>query len=241
MTEGQRKMNIGPKAATPGGSFTSRDKILGDIDEQKLRSMENAQSDAKQAKTDADEKERLDAIDNLLPKEVGSSFGEVSYAMFKERYETVWTQVADKMHLSRGFCIYEWEVAPDVSVMIRTLKTGEMKFLRRFTPVTDPAEDPAKYLDEDALFRNARFVIAVTRFDGQELPDVDVPKARILTQDIVTAWMNDTPVSDRFDWVYDIPEELGDKIAGVFVDLSIAYRFALQENLKNQFAPPSPM
>ena len=242
MPEEQKKVKItAPRAATPGGSFMSREKVLGDIQEQKIRELETAQTNAKEAKATEDEQKRLDAINKLLPEHVASSIGEVPYDFFKAQFQTVWDQVAEKTHLSSGYCTYDWEVAPGVSVTIRTLKSGEMKFLRRFTPITDPSEDPAQYMDEDSLFRNVRFVIALMSFDSYELPALSIPKSRRLTKEMIDEWMQDAQVNDRFDWVDDLPEELGDKISGVFVDLSLAYRFALQENLKNQFAPPSPM
>ena len=238
MSDEQKRPKIAP-TASPGGSFTSREKILGDIQEEKIRELENAQADAKKAKAEADEAERIKAIDKLLPPDVSASFGELPYAIFKERYQTVWNQVSEKTHLTRGWCDYTFEAAPNLQATIRTLKSKEMKFLRRFTPTTDPAENPAAYMDEDSLFRNARFEIAVTTFAGTHRPAVEIPKKRVHTEKDVEEWMNSKPVADRFDWVGDLPEELTDTIAGIFMDLSLAYRFALQENLKNQFAPLS--
>jgi hypothetical protein len=237
MSSEQRRPKIGPTA--PTGSFTSKEKIVDKIQEDKIRELENAQADAKKAEAEAAEQRRIEAIDKLLPKEVNASFGEVPFEFFKERFQTVWTQIAEKTHLTRGFCTYTFDVAPGLSVTIRTLKSGEMKFLRRFTPTTDPAENPAQYMDEDSLFRNVRFVIAVTEFDGNPMPDIEIPKKRLLKDEDLEEWLGTKAVADRFDWVDDLPEELTDAVAGTFVDLSIAYRNALQENLKNQFAPPS--
>lgn len=239
MSDAPKQVKIGPKATTPAGSFMSRDKILGDIDEAKLRSLESSQVDAKEAKATAEEQKRIDEIDALLPKDVPSSIGEVSYAFFKQRFQTVWDQVAEKTHLTSGYCTYTWEVAPGVNVTIRTMKSGEMKFLRLFTPTTDPVEDAAKYLKEDSLFRTVRFVMGVTMFDGSDLPTIPTPRPRVVEDDTTAKWLTAPAVAQRFDWADDLAEELTDKIAGVFVDLSTAYRFALQENVKNQFAPPS--
>jgi len=231
-----RKPRIAPAS---GGSFTSREKILDNIQEDKLRALETSQADAKKAKAESEKKSRLDAIDKLLPSDVNASFGNLPFNIFKERFQTVWDQVAEKTHLSRGYCDYSFEAAPNLQVTIRSLKSGEMKFLRRFTPATNPSEDAATYMDEDTLFCNVRFAIAVSNFDGNHLPSISVPKRRLLTKEDTDAWLDDPDVRSRLDWVDDLPEELKDFIAGVFVDLTIAYRFALQENLKNQFAPPS--
>lgn len=238
MTDETRKPRIGP--AKPQGSFMSREKIIGEIQEDKIRELENAQADAKKAKAEADEKKRLDAIDKLLPLEVTTSFGEVPYEVFKERFQSVWDQVARKTHLTSGFCTYTFEAAPDFYVTIRTLKNREMKFLQRFTPLTDPAENPAKYLDEDTLMRNVRFVLAVVDYGGNPMGDIEIPRTRVLSDEDVTEWLKSKTVASRLDWVDDLPAEFADHVTGTFVDLTTAYRFALRENLKNQFAPPSP-
>ena len=238
--EGQKKITIGPKkTGPPTGSFVSREKVLGEIQEQQLDALERSQDDAKKAKSEEDEKKRVEAIDKLLPKDINASFGEVPYAIFKEKFQSVWDQIADKSHLARGFCTYTSEPAPNVEVSIRTLRSGEMKFLRRFTPNTDPMKDPSMYMEEDSLFRSVRFVLAVMAFDGNDLPEVEIPRSRMVSGEEVEAWLEDKQVKDRFNWLDVLPEELTDTIAGAFVDLSLAYRYALQENLKNQFAPPS--
>jgi len=229
-----------PQKSGSQGSFVSREKVLGDIQEDKIRALENAQADAKRGKAEADEEKRVAAINKLLPDEVAASFGDLPYAIFKERFQTIWDQVAEKLHLSRCYCTYTFEPSPNTSVTIRTLRSKEMKFLRRFTPVTDPADSPAQYMDEDSVFRYVRFVIGVTEYDGNEMPEVTLPKKRLLTPEDMEAWMEDKYVSDRLDFFEDQPEELSDRIAGAFMDVSMAYRYALQENLKNQFAPPSP-
>lgn len=238
-----KKVRIGPKSpkspTAPTGSFVSKEKVIGDIQEKQLKALERSQDDAKKAKADEKEQKRLDAIDKLLPKEIAASFGDVPYDIFKERFKSIWDQIADKTHLARGYCVYAFSPLPNVTVSIRTLRSGEMKFLRRFTPSTNPTEDPARYMDEDSLFRDVRFVMAVTLFDGGELPEIPIPKERILSKEDIEEWMKDRQVSDRFDWVDSLPEELTGTIAGAFMDMSLAYRYGLQENLKNQFAPPS--
>lgn len=237
--EDQRKVVIKPKSV-PSGSFVSKEKIIGEIQEDKIREMERAQDDAKQAAVDEAEKQRLEAIEALLPKTVGASFGEVPYAVFKDRFKTVWSQVTEKIHLAHGCCTYAFEPAPNLPITLRTMKNREMKFLRRFTPATDPGDDAAKYMEEDTLFRNVRFIIGVTHFDGTELPALPIPKNHVLDADVTSKWLEDPHVSKRLDWAEDLPEELMDVVGGAFLDLTMAYRYALQENLKNQFAPPSP-
>lgn len=213
------------------GSFVPAAAIQDKIEAHKAATQINqASTDADKAKDDAKEVARLKEIDDLLPKEVFCSVGKLSFDTFRQRYKTVWEQVANKDHLARGHCVFTHEIAPSVKVIYRTLRGNEMRFLSRMAPSTSATVDRVKFSDEGYQFRLMRVILGVTEWDSRALSPLPIPTLA----DRVEDWLVLPDVSARMKMFEGLPEELLDLMAGILSDVSNAYHYALQENLKNQ-------
>jgi hypothetical protein len=209
----------------PRGSFISEAKVKEAIQAGKAAEEEKPPSQEE----DAPEEEEKD---ENIPEKVNSALGFIPYKTFKKVYKEVWEQVKSKQHLAQGYCLYTEEMAGGVEVTMRTFRTGEMKILRRLAPAANPDTDFQKYLDEDMEHRSFQIILGLVRFDGQDLPEIPLP-----TGDI-GKWRKSDEVQARLRWVDDLPEEMTALLGSVLADVTIAYRYALRENLKNQYALP---
>lgn len=215
----------------PTGSFTGS-KAIDEIQRRKTaeavergRSGEGASGEKDPKQTEKDRK-----IDELLPKEISSAIGTVSFDTFKEMYKDVWEQVDSKEHLAKGFCAHTSEIARNLSVTFRTLRANETQIVNQFAP--DPKEsDFSKYMASDAEYRKIQLAIGIKIFDGKESAPLELPKGDF------DEWKQSQIVVERFNWVDGLGEELVSIMSAVLGDVTIAYRLALRENLKNLLAP----
>lgn len=216
------------------GSFVSASEIRDKIDAQQAAvQIAQGQTDAEKEKIAAQEAARLKEIDELLPKELICSVGRMSFDTFKRRYKTIWDQVSSKDHLARGYCIFEHEAAPGVKTSYKTMRSVEMRLLSRVSPTTPAATDPIKYADEGYQYRLVRVAMGVLEWDGRQLAPLPLPGS----SDPVGAWLALPDVAARLKMFENLGDELLDLLLGTLNDVTNAYRLALQENLKNQYAP----
>lgn len=216
------------------GSFVSKDKIVEAVQAQKTaEEINRTQTDVEKEKADAADKARIEEIDRLLPKRVLSSHGEISYETFKGIYASIWEQVKEKEHLSIGFCTFKGEALPGVIVTLRTLRTRENRAIIRWMPSVDPGGGILNQ-EADAYYRSIRLALALTNFDGNELP----PLPEISPTD-PDSWIKHPTVVQKVDWLDKLPEEVVFHLGSVLADVTNAFRLALRENLKNLSAPPS--
>lgn len=216
----------------PSGSFVSQETIRDGIDASKASEAVNqAQTDSEKARKDAADQKRIDEINKLLPEEVFCVLGKVSFRLFKQIYKTVWDQVENKDHLARGYVICERELSPGLPVQVRSFRTKEMRTITQFSPVTSPEGSQTKLADETFTFRNVRLALGVVAFGGRELPGLPMPESDL------ESWKKLQIVKGRLEMFDNFSEEIVDGLAGLITDTIFAYRLALQENLKNRYAP----
>lgn len=214
-----------------GGSFMSAEKLRDQI-QAKRAEEEVTQAKAPSEATPEDSK-IAEEVDKMLPREVPTSYGRMSYAAFKALYSAVWDQVRDKDHLAVGYCSHEGEAMPGVMVKMRTLKAKENRAMLKWTPsvdITGAVVDPGV----EAVYRNVRLAVALMHFNGDDLPALPA-----LTPEVADKWMGEPVVKQTIEWLDNLPEEVVFQLAGVMADITNAMRFALRENLKNRLAPPS--
>lgn len=229
----QKDAEIG--AAGPGmeqsrGSFTGA-KALDNIQRKRTEEAIERGRSGEKGEGEKDEKqiERERQIDELLPKEVASALGAVSFETFKRMYKGVWDQIESKEHLAKGFCAHTKEIAKGLSVTFRTLRANETQVVNQFAP--DPNDNFKKYVGDDSEYRKIQLAIGIKEFDGKENPPIELPKGDF------KEWKESQAVKERFNWIDGLPEELVAIMSSVLGDVTIAYRLALRENLKNQLAP----
>jgi hypothetical protein len=225
---------IGPAGSgqdMPTGSFTGskaiekiqRKKAEEAVERGMAKEKEGGEEDKKQSENDR-------KIDELLPKEVNSALGMVSFAQFKDMYKEIWEQVESKEHLSKGFCTHTRDIAKNLPVTFRTLRTNETEIVNQFAP--DPNDQNfSHYMSTDSMYRKIQLAIGIKEFDGRESRTLELP------DDDFDKWKKSTVVVERFNWVDGLPEELTAIMSAILADVTIAYRLALRENLKNQLAP----
>jgi hypothetical protein len=227
------KVDLGKKPGHPG-SFVSAAAIQEKIEASRAaEEINKSQTDAEKEKADAREAERIREIDALLPEMVMSCLGEVSFETFKKWYKPIWDQIASKDHLARGYCIFENEPAPNLKIGYRTLRGNEMRILSKLSPTTLPTVDTVKYAEESYLFRFVRLALGVLGWDGTQLAPITAPKAGVDTRE----WLKTPEVASRIEFLESLPDEVVDVMAATLSDIAQAYRLALQENLKNRYAP----
>ena len=227
------------KIQGPGSFGVNRGELEGKLRahrDSETSGIEQAEKDQEEAAKTQAQEERDRQIDDLLPSRVFSLFGDVAYGIFKEYYKVIWDQVADKTHLARGFCTFNTEVQPDLPVTVRTFRAKEFRQLQYLAP--QPGEDAREFLTAQIKFRNARVSVALISFDNDGEPFADL--GNLLAEKGLEDWLDDDVVKTRFDWLDEMPEEMLAAISAVISDVTQAYRLAVQENLKNQFAPLSP-
>jgi len=71
----------------------------------------------------------------------------------------------------------------------------------------------------------------VVAFGGRELPGLPMPESDL------ESWKKLQIVKGRLEMFDNFSEEIVDGLAGLITDTIFAYRLALQENLKNRYAP----
>jgi hypothetical protein len=228
-----KEANVGPptpREASTTGSFGAS-KAIEEIEQRRAaEAIERGKSaDAEKGEKEEEQSERDKEIDKLLPKEVTSALGDVPFDIFKEMYSGIWEQVESKEHLAKGFCTMRKEIATDLPVVFRTLKTNETHLVNQFAP--EPGGEIRKYLDADSEYRKIQLAIGVMEFDGRESAPIETPTGS------VEEWKDSQVVKERFDWIDGLPEEITALMSAVLTDVTIAYRLALRENLKNQLAP----
>lgn len=196
--------------------------------------VQQVEKDKVEAEKEKIQQERDKKIDDLLPRDVFCIFGEVSFGTFKEYYKDVWAQVADKVHLAKGFCSFKKELQPGLPVTVRTFKAKEFRQLQYLAP--SPGDNYRGYLEDQIKFRSARLAVSITQFDTEEFPDLGA----LLAEKGVDNWEKMDIVKERIDWLDNFPEEMLSAMSALVTDVTQAYRLAVQENLKNQLAPLSP-
>lgn len=230
MSETPKTLSIKP----PSGSFVSKDKIVEAVQAQKAaEEINRTQTDVEKEKAEAADKARIEEIDRLLPRRVLSSYGEISYETFKSFYASIWEQVKEKEHLAIGYCTFVGEALPGVTVTLRTLRTRENRAILRWMPVIEPGGNILNQ-EADAYYRSVRLALALTNFDGNDLP----PLPEISPGD-PDAWIKQPMVAQKIEWLDKLPEEVVFHLGGVLADVTNAFRLALRENLKNLSAPLS--
>jgi len=223
-----KEVKVGP---SPMGSFTGAHAIARIERERAEKAIEEGEKKAEASKEeDVEKDEREKEIDKLIPSKITTSIGPMPFESFKRWLSPIWDQVASKEHLARGFCTVDRDIS-GIHVVFRTFRSREMRIINSFSPVSNPDTDFSKYLDEDATYRAIQIVFGITEFDGKTVPQVKFPDGDLQT------WRDSEDLKARLNWVDALPEELLSLMNAVLGDVTIAYRLALRENLKNQLAP----
>jgi hypothetical protein len=227
-----RDANVGPAkgSGSQTGSFTGS-KALEDIQKRRLEeAVERGKTQDESGEEKVKEKdERELEVDKLLPKKVSSVLGEVSFDTFKKMYKGIWDQVESKEHLAKGFCSHSQDLSTGLSVTLRTFRVDEARIINRVAP--DPQIEFREYYDKESDYRTIQLILGVQEFDGKDLPKLNLPGEDF------DKWRESDDVRGRFRWIHGLPEELIALMSSILTDITIAYRIALRENLKNQLAP----
>lgn len=223
----EKDVRIGP---TQPGSFGGAQALEQIQERRTAEAIERGRAEEKAGKEKHKETDERDKeIESLLPKKIASVFGEIPFKTFKKMYKSVWEQVENKEHFARGFCTFSYDVSKNLPIVFRTFRVNETVVINRFA--ADPGLDFNKFIVKDSAYRTIQLVLGIQEFDGKELEPLKMP-----TGDF-DEWKDSEAVQARFDWIGGLPEELTALMSGILTDVTIAYRLALRENLKNQFAP----
>lgn len=215
------------------GSFSPSATVAGaDAAVRRQRAESAAQAGVEAAQETADqeqEKKIAKEIEAKLPPMIASDLlGEVSYSVFKRAYQSVWTQIAEKRHLTAGRIMFETQLA-GAPLVVRSITQREQRALAYYQPAP-PGMDGATSQERTARILESnvrRLVVQVSAINGMTFP------AFKLSENTREAWEQDKGVQQAYDVVQDWDPMVINHLLALINDLDQAKYYALVENLRN--------
>jgi len=234
-------MSEGSMGGTPkggGGSMLPPGFVDDKRREKELASLDDAagkQDRVEEDKEEQREERRKKRIDDILPKEVESAYGVLSYEKFKKVYADVYEGVKEKDHWATGFVTHSAKLPGGTPFKLRNFRRSEGDAIRALMPRgAGFGGDADTFHQENSRFVAARITVSVMEFDGHEralLPE--------LTLESMDKWFEQDLVKKSIKWLDGLPDQLVTFLDAVVNDVMVAYNAAATENLKNQLAPLS--
>lgn len=230
--------SMGGRPKGSGGSMLPPNFVEDRVREKELASLDDASKKQTRVEEEKEEKkveEERKKIDDLLPEEIESAYGLISYAKFREVYDDVFQGVKDKDHWAIGFVTHETSLPGGTKIKMRNFRRGEGDAIRSLMPRGAMAGgDQDSFYRENARFVSVRVLLALIEFDGKEqtpLPTLGV--------DNVDDWLRNDNVVQGIRWLDSMPDQVVTYMDAVVNDIMVAYNAAATENLKNQLPPLS--
>jgi hypothetical protein len=229
----------GAPSKKAGGSMLPAGFVDDKKREKELASLEEAtgkQDRVEEDKEEQKEEARKKKIDDLLPEEVETAYGLLSYKKFKEVYADVYEGVKEKDHWATGFVTHTANLPGGTPFKLRNFRRSEGDAIRALQPRSSAfaGGDSDDFYKENSRFVAVRIIVALMEFDGNE--QVPLPT---LTIDSIDEWFGKDTVKKSIAFLDGLPDQLVTFMDGVVNDIMVAYNAAATENLKNQLAPLS--
>ena len=230
---------MGGKPKGSGGSMLPPNFVEDKRREKDLSSLEEAtgkQDRVEEDKEEQREEKRKKHIDDLLPEEVQSAYGVISYEQFKKVYEDVFVGVREKDHWATGFVTHETKLPGGAQLKMRNFRRGEGDAIRSLMPRTSVMSGGSmdSFDRENSKFVAVRIIVGLMEFNDDEFTPLPT-----LTLDGIDKWLQNEMVKKAVAFLDNLPDQLVTFMDSVVTDIMVAYNAAATENLKNQLAPLS--
>lgn len=221
--------------STGKGSFASREKIEEKIRQDRAEAQStDAEDSASTESTEETAKEREEAG---LPEKVmcGAEGKEIAFDEFRVMYTPIFDAIRDKVHLSRGWVDYGTQVAGQ-RVRIRTLTTGEQKFVSYMSKATNSGFSSS--VDQDEFYRWS-LMFSLTDYGAQNVSVSSPPRVfsngplSDPSADEAEEYTKKELVSAKLKLLDDMPYAVYDRLIGVMVDVFFATQLAIREDMVN--------
>jgi len=173
-----------------------------------------------------------------LPKFVESSVhGRLSFENYRKKYETVFDQIRDKVHLTKGYVELKIEISGQ-KISLSSLTKGQQRFVN-FIARGDASMAKMPSVDEQDEFGRWFLLMAITSAGAK---DVRLPKpprisssafGKDQTEVDIKAYLADEQVKSKLEWLDDLSHEVYQHLFNVVTDLMTAVFLAVREDLLN--------
>lgn len=173
-----------------------------------------------------------------LPKFVDSAvYGRLTFEHFRDKYLSVFEQVRDKVHLTKGYVEFTTEVGGQ-KISLSSLTKGQQRFVN-YISRGDAAMTKMPSLDEQEEFGRWFMLMAVTTAGAK---DIRLPKPpRISSSDFekeatdkaVQEYLKNEKVQSKLNWLDDMANEVHQHLFNLTTDLLTAVFLAVREDILN--------
>lgn len=173
-----------------------------------------------------------------LPKLVDSSvYGKLSFEHFKEKYKSIFDQVRDKVHLTKGCVEFEVTVSGQ-KISLSSLTKGQQRFVN-FISRGDSSTSRLPSVNDQEEFGNWFLLMAITAAGSQDIRLPRTPRIsssefeRERTDEEVTAFLANEKVQSKLNWLDDMANEVYQQLYNVATDIITATFLAVREDIVN--------
>lgn len=184
------------------------------------------------------EKEAVEEQPSVLPKFVDSAvFGRLTFDHFREKYLTVFEQIRDKVHLTKGAVDFNTEISGQ-KISLSSLTKGQQRFVN-YIARGDASMSRMPSLDEQEEFGRWFLLVSITTAGAK---DVRLPKPPRIsssefekdrTDKAIEEYLKNEKVLSKLDWLDDLANEVYQHLFNVVTDLMTAVFLAVREDILN--------
>jgi len=233
------------KGKASAGSFQSKEKIEEQIRRDRTeQAAKAAQNERLKEEAESEGEEKKEDSPTAIPKKVPCAVHgkEIPFEKFRKRYEDVFDQVKDKVHLSRGCVEFSASVGGGQRIKVKTLSSGEQKFVSHMSKATNSGF--SKAVDQDEFYRWT-LIFALIQYGTQNVSVAAPPRVfssgpfQEKSEEDVEAYLglgeieSDSKVREKLDLIDSLPQMVYNEITGIVVDVMQATSLAIQEDVVN--------
>jgi len=227
------------------GSFS---KSPGAINEQikrdraaesvKLKASEDAEREKLARENKGGDDDAESEQPSILPKHVDSAvYGKLTFEAYREKYLSVFEQVRDKVHLTKGYVEFNTEISGQ-KISLSSLTKGQQRFVN-YIARGDAAMTKMPSLDEQEEFGRWFLLMSITSAGAK---DVRLPKPpRVSSSDFekdktdrtIREYLDNKQVESKLTWLDDLAQEIYQHLFNVVTDLLTAVFLAVREDILN--------
>lgn len=175
---------------------------------------------------------------STLPKFVDSAvYGRLTFDHFKEKYLTIFEQIRDKVHLTKGAVDFHTEISGQ-KISLSSLTKGQQRFVN-YIARGDASMTRMPSLDEQEEFGRWFLLVSITAAGAT---DVRLPKPPRIsssefekesTDKAIEDYLKNEKVRSKLVWLDDLANEVYQHLFNVVTDLMTAVYLAVREDILN--------
>ena len=204
----------------------------------KAKAKEDAERSKLAAENTPGDKDGDGELPLALPKFVDSSVhGRLSFENYRKKYEAVFDQVRDKVHLTKGHVELQTEISGQ-KISLSSLTKGQQRFVN-YIARGDASMAKMPSIDEQDEFGRWFLLMAITTTGAK---DVRLPRpprisssafGKDQTESDIKEYLANEQVKSKLEWLDDLSHEVYQHMFNVVTDLMTAVFLAVREDLIN--------